>query len=436
MKFKNKKKRNDKIVFIIYLILLFCIISILFSFKFLLVIQNYFKDKDFIDKFNKNEENINLINDFPKYLHGNYSKKLIVQKAMEFAFTSYFNYCFNSDEIRPITKQCMNTYGFQSSLIESLEALLLLNLTNLYSIAKKRIKDGFQCNKMNSDLVRAEIFERGIASLIGAYILTNDKNLLKMADNCADSIINIDNKYYFPRSVLNFKNNKENDRSFENGTSIHEIISGIPEILALYKINRNEKYLKFVKDILSKLLNIYQKTGIIYGFYDSLTGLNKTNAAINKFDREYLFRIFSLCLKLDIDDPVLIKSFEKMIEINQNKNNHLITKRDEINFKKLLLDDFAFSAFSIRKYVKENLLSNEEALDIIISSFHQCYSKYGFTSFSVSNKAKLRKNNLQYSSFIGDWINTAGYLIHFNSAFLNESVFNIDGHQLYNSSNF
>ena len=73
------------------------------------------------------------------------------------------------------------------------------------------------------------------------------------------------------------------ERSWENGTSIIDIVSGFPEILSLYRLTNKDKYLNYVIDILKKLKekNHFDGNFQMFIFYDNENGNNKTSEFFN-----------------------------------------------------------------------------------------------------------------------------------------------------------
>ncbi|OHT11856.1 hypothetical protein TRFO_18538 [Tritrichomonas foetus] len=385
---------------------------------------------------NKNQENSNKskaqVEIIPLIDDENLSFENRIRNAAEFAFTSFLNHCQNSDEIRPISGQCLNLYGFYSSIVESLESLYLLNLTKLYKTAKSIISQNFKCQSFTQNINHDELMNRGIASLIGTYLVTRDKSFLKLAENCMHLIFEIEQKYYFPRPIINFQTKEGYDREWENGTSIHDIVSGLPEILSLYKITKKQIFLDYSKKLVSKLL----KSNKQCIFFDSMTGVNKSDVEMNNNAFKSYFDILNMCDSLKIESinikQLLSEQFSQT-KFYQDQYDPILRIIDEdISYysrRASTNDNFEFEA----KYVRNLLLNNRdknEITEIFRTIFNKTKSGNGFSGISFSNKNNQRKIDIQPSSFFGDWLNTAAHLLKENSSFWNESVFNVRGHLL------
>lgn len=226
-------------------------------------------------KLDNNDPFIILINDSVKKSYGNYIKR-----------------CIGYDVIRPITNECINIFGFNSSLIESLETLYLLGLTDLYELSVSYIKKNIRCSDIRW-INRHDFFSRFIASFIGIYLLTSDNYFLSLATACTDIILDIEKRKHVPSTFINLKSKEKRQKLWLNGTSLNDASSGLPEVMSLFNINKNIKYKKYV---LSRLRTIPLATNQIPPTILSYPrGFNGTEMRlINDFSAQYYHNLFIL----------------------------------------------------------------------------------------------------------------------------------------------
>jgi hypothetical protein len=67
----------------------------------------------------------------------------------------------------------------------------------------------------------------------------------------------------------------------------------------------------------------------------------------------------------------------------------------------------------------------------IIESLKEMKMGSGFSGFVKSNLGKLKKDNIQHSSLIGNWIAQAGFALTENQSFTRNGIFNSCGHLLH-----
>jgi hypothetical protein len=167
---------------------------------------------------------------------------LLLRNATTFALTSYLNHCLGSDEVNPLDGSCSETYGFQATLLESIETLRLLRLDSLFNHTLSILKSNFSCERLGF-VNRYELWSRAIGSLIGSYFLTGDHFFIDSAEKCASLALVPDRAFKFKSAFVNLKTGNVKRRIWQNGTSLREIGTGLPELLSLYEITSNRTYL-------------------------------------------------------------------------------------------------------------------------------------------------------------------------------------------------
>lgn len=473
-RFKRNRKFINPFPIIIVLLLICCFISVISSILSLNKINELMDLNNNLIKqqnFSKNSQSIekeSITHDIDQDL----SDLSLIKQMTYFGFSSFIKNCPESDEIRPITNQCLQNFGFQSTVFESLEPLYILNLAKSFNVAKEIVlkyfkkSEGHRIVFKNSNLIRSELYDRAVASLIGIFLISQDQSFLSAAKQLVSSIMQVDSKSYFPYSIINLEKQQGFERDWENGTSISDIVSGLPEILSLYKITKEDKYLNFVTDLLEKLRksNSQLNGHEMFAFYNSEDGQNRTSYFFNERNANYfrefyesLLRSYYLIDLKEIKDiiPSSILSGKNTNDVFFDSNhfsyyiNSSAPKNDvSPSLQAQFNDKFEFDATFVRNNLRkisylflnnqkdesknefENKI-NEYVINLLDETENKCKSLFGYSGLSYSSNKKQRQNNIQHSSFFGNWINTLSYALEFNITFWNRALFSTRGHLLY-----
>lgn len=437
---------------IVVLFIFFIIASIGTSFFLLLrlhkISQEISNQSSFLQSNSNQEPNFQMVlTDISN--SDNNSINYQIQSMAQLSLSSFSNCCLNSDEIRPISNECLETFGFQSTLIESLESLYLLNLTTeFHSISNEIFR---KKTLLKSPIFRKDLYERFIGSMIGSFLLTKDQRFLQLAQDITDSILEIDNQSYFPFPILDFNNKRGVIRNWENGTTLIDIISGLPEILSLYRITQDQKYLEYSKSLLNKVFQSNLKINSnakkhdkFYIFYNNLNGENVSQIISGSFSEldELLLR------SLFIVDLEEIKKLINPSRFNSRsgdlyfdsyyflQNDHSEVPIDLRAFNSLFEQDFTFDSLPVRSFIRKISISNEkyqEQTSELVSylwnaTVQKCQVKFGFSGISKSNKKSIRHNNIQHSTFFGNWLNALSQALWLNRTHWTHSLYNARGH--------
>ncbi|EAY18042.1 hypothetical protein TVAG_113860 [Trichomonas vaginalis G3] len=226
------------------------------------------------------------------FLTANTSSEIFkkLQKHGEFAFKSYFNNCLGHDEIRPITKRCLDPYGISSTLLESVETLYLLNLTDLYKQAYDYIRDNFSCYNIGW-VGRAEFYSRVIGSLIGSYLLTGDKMFYTKMAECGHLAFSVDKLTKYPKPFINIQKRDYQSKSTQFGNLINTYTAGLPEMATMYQLTGNADYLNYFTRVARKIparKNGLPFTVLLNKFLFPATMYSGPNGWISSFFNNYV----------------------------------------------------------------------------------------------------------------------------------------------------
>ena len=377
--------------------------------------------------------------------------------ATRFAYTSFVENCIGHDEYRPISKKCMDSYGFNATIIESVETLYILQQYDLYEHAYNFIRDNFSCHNIGW-VNRREMFSRLVSSFIGSYLLTGDMMFLNNAEECAMAAINIDDRFKYPKPYHNYINNSFKKRMWINGTALQDVSPGLPEIVALYHITDNPIYFKYYEKIAK---NLPRKRGVYYysiltiprgmngtmmqkmdsftvGFYNNLAiahglhPLEPTGFALNKTavitNIQYLGNKLSLLPLANAASHVtatnatfLVNGIEKLLEEADNKYADCSQLFDADGFR----FDGSYFDVMLRKGSQ-----NDKILQCIDYVVNKTKREDGFTGTRMRKDVNTdNDDDVQPSHFIGQFLK-AGALALTQDNFGKDVILNERGHIL------
>ena len=394
---------------------------------------------------------------------------ILLRNSTQFSFNSYYNNCLGYDELRPISKNCLKTFGFYSTLVESLETLILLDLKEEYLKSINFLKKNLNCNNLGL-INRREMFSRLIGSLIGSYLLASDSFFLDMAEQCSQNAIKIDELTKYPRPYHNYNNFTSIERMWINGTALQDVSPGMPELLSLYYITNNDIYLNHVKRILSKLpktpnvyhysvltiprglngttmrrmdgftVGFYHNLAIAHGLYplfDSGYVLNNTEPLIHvSYDenQEIFYPLLdSTSNVIDTFEQFFYPGIEKMFEdaLNNHKNPEKLFFKG--NFNKV--SGYRFESSFLRVLFRfGSIEKNYYLINLINYVLNKTKVLNGFSGIKHSNKGLEKFDDVQHSSFFSQFLKIGALIINNNNFHSNNFIFNEKGHIL--KSNF
>lgn len=377
--------------------------------------------------------------------------------STRFAYQNFVNACIGYDELMPNTLECMDTYGFHATIVESLETLYLLNQTDLYQHAREFIRQNLNCNDLGW-INRNEMFSRLIGSLIGAFLLTSDEMYLQHAEQCTQNAIRIDTPFKYPKPFHNYKNMSHKVRMWVNGTGLKDVSSGLPEMVALYHITRKPVYLNYYLRIVKSLPKrkgfyysvltlprgfngtvmqqmdpftapFYQNIAIAHSLYPTDAteySLNKTESitSMNYNDLSPL----QIGMMPILDAASRLTNFKSQFlygSINEHfdRTFEYYSECDKLADEKRFAFDASFLGILLRK---GNI---HQVQRCIKSSLEKQRMKNGFSGSFPHN----RLDNVQYSDVLGQWLKM-GALSIIPDKSLRNSILNDRGHILYSSS--
>lgn len=380
-----------------------------------------------------------------------------LQSHAKFAFNSFYNQCKTYDEIRPNTNKCISVYGFSSSLIESIETLHLLNLTEEYSKARNFVKTNFTCKNLHW-VSRHDYYSRIVASFIGSYLVTGDKLFYNKAVECTELINDFDYEFAFPRPNYNLNNFSYLKRSFLNGSLIKDFNAGFPELTAMYLITGDTMYLNYVQRVM-KRLPIRKRYGLpaVISPWLGMTGtyFNETCPTTSPYYSNFVLANVLYKTKLGTNH---IKYFTPNLRVSSWKDypnliaawaianqteNYFNLSNPQHRVSQIADDVTRCASGNCNEFIQENF--KFDGLDFVPMLFNDA-SMRNMTAYSISNILDQRKrefgysgialsdhdDNIQHSELFGSFLKV-GALSLMDSDILEDLVLNENGHILRSS---
>ena len=208
-----------------------------------------------------------------------------LSQSVQSSLNLYYSKCCGQDFVKPISEACSNPFGVSSTILESLELINLLNLKHIIQLSNQYLKN-HHCDKIEI-VDRHQFWTRYIGSLIGTFYLTNNFFYLKQATECALKMIKVQNNLSYPYSYVNISSSQGFNRAWQIYTPISQSISGLPELIALYKLTKNPIFEKEIERLYNSIPPLqfnssFNKT-LLYHYYNP-----KTSSFIQNSNLSYL----------------------------------------------------------------------------------------------------------------------------------------------------
>ena len=111
-----------------------------------------------------------------------------VVEAFKHAWKGYQNYAWGHDHLRPISKGAQNWFGLGLTLIDSLDTMWIMNLTEEFEEAKDWVASSLTF-KINKDVNLFETTIRVLGGLLSAFHLSGDSVFLERAKDLGQRLM-------------------------------------------------------------------------------------------------------------------------------------------------------------------------------------------------------------------------------------------------------
>ena len=219
-----------------------------------------------------------------------------IKRTMKKAWEAYKKDAWGYDFLAPQSHTGKNIYGLSLTIVDSLDTLLLMNMTEEFEEARDFLNTSF---KMETTVSFFETTIRCLGSFITTYEQTGDKMFLDLAQKLADKLMPAFDTYYgFPRTMVNLKTGECYDHLWSNGLTLLADVGSIQlEFLALSIHTHNMTYWEKAKNVLYTITSYYDLPPVRLN-YDNLLN-NVKSYSLDAFGDSY----YEYLLKLRLYSP-------------------------------------------------------------------------------------------------------------------------------------
>ncbi|EAY12717.1 hypothetical protein TVAG_117390 [Trichomonas vaginalis G3] len=388
----------------------------------------------------------------------------VLKTMIKTMFNNYFSICKNFDEIYTNRRKCINSYGIKASLLESISTLYLLGLKEEYNQVLQFLKTSYDVSTLKWVNVH-EYWTRGVGSLIESYLITNNKLFKNLAIKMADQMLKYQESEYQQCYMFDLQNGNCKKKAWLNGTSISNIVAGLPELLALYEITKDKKYVEAADSIFGKipiqdiqLHSSYGEDGSGVGPLDldgyKVSFLYNIALALTLRDNSEITSYLMECVSffpselntdyydafplLDVvkyfafaDIPVILPPEEslasKVIDAYIDPEYPAFSLSGKLSGT----TGFNFESAGLRELARTSVTDHESLkrfIKIITEGLTRTKSQKSHSSIRKSSIGKASLSNYQPSNVFGQWTNIGALAASGNLKYVNMSAFNERGH--------
>ena len=142
------------------------------------------------------------------------SRRYHVKRAMKFAWSNYQQYAFGMDELLPQTHAGINNWGgFGVTLVDALDTLCLMNMTEEFYEARDWVQSSLDYHK-DQDVSVFETTIRSLGGLLSAFDWSGDEAFLRQAQDLGERLSKaFDNETGIPDGQVNLALGKMSGKS-------------------------------------------------------------------------------------------------------------------------------------------------------------------------------------------------------------------------------
>lgn len=196
-------------------------------------------------------------------------KREAVKEAMRDAFAKYEEYAMGFDELQPLTRRGKNNFGgLGATVIDSLDTLWIMGLSDQYSRARNWVDKRLHFNKN----YQASVFEttiRIVGGLVAAFDLSGDEMYLK---KCTDLVNHLkpafETKTGIPYGQINLATGKAKNPTWARGaSSLAEFGTLQMEFIALSQRTGDPQWEKIAENIVERVRDVKYDGQVPRGLY-------------------------------------------------------------------------------------------------------------------------------------------------------------------------
>ncbi|CAF3308289.1 unnamed protein product [Rotaria socialis] len=201
--------------------------------------------------------------------------QIAVRDAMRHAWKAYRTYAWGYDELLPISKTPSMWFGIGLTIVDCIDTLYIMNMTEEYNDAREWIATSFDCDANSVDKFNShfEITIRILGGLLSIYHLTGDEIFLKRAVELGDRLlINFNTPTGLPLAEINLKRKAASGYRWTSDSALSEVGTVQLEMRDLSRISGDQKYENAADKSAAVLHNQSKKDGLVPIFISPLNG--------------------------------------------------------------------------------------------------------------------------------------------------------------------
>ncbi|XP_077986058.1 endoplasmic reticulum mannosyl-oligosaccharide 1,2-alpha-mannosidase-like isoform X2 [Glandiceps talaboti] len=219
------------------------------------------------------------VDDKPKYGPQNPRQEAVVA-AFKHAWSGYKKYAWGHDELKPISKTHSEWFRLGLTLIDSLDTMYIMGLTEEFQEARDWVANTLDVNP-NVDVNLFETTIRVLGGLLSTYHLSGDTVFLDKAVKLGDALLpcfNSNSKV--PYSDVNLKTHRAHAPKWGPDSTVSEVSTIQLEFRDLTFSTGNKKYKVAVDEVMDHLLSLPKKDHLVPIFINANTGKFRTGSTI------------------------------------------------------------------------------------------------------------------------------------------------------------
>lgn len=258
-----------------------------------------------------------------------------VREAFLHAWLNYKKYAWGQDELKPISKTGGNWLGSAATILDSLDTLWIMNLTEEFDDCRKFVAEELDFTKTRGDMSNFETTIRALGGLLSAYDLSHDHVFLQKAEQLGDLMIKAmwsgGETQIWPFATVNLRTGRGMNPTWTGGNVILSEVATLQlEFFYLAMKTGRPEFAAKILDVIVHLDQMQKEDGLypvhISPRTNKFSGSQVTLGALGDSFYEYLLKMWLITNKQAV-------GYKRMYDTAVTAAmNHLLIKSTPSNF--------------------------------------------------------------------------------------------------------
>mmetsp|Transcript_34867 Transcript_34867/g.79519 ORF Transcript_34867/g.79519 Transcript_34867/m.79519 type:complete len:609 (+) Transcript_34867:18-1844(+) len=277
-------------------------------------------------------------------------KQAAIKAAMMHSWKGYVDHAFGQDELRPLSQAGNNWLGLGGTIIDSMDTLLIMGLTEEYQKCKNWVSTSLNFDNVNMEVSFFETTIRVLGGLMTAYEMTGDEIMLTKGRDLGDRLMAAFNSPTgIPYSNVNLVTRAVSSPGWTGGATVLAEIGTVQlEFNALSRHSKDPKYSNAAMKVFELLQRTPKNQGLYPLYIDPHSGAFTVNqistGAMGDSFYEYLLKVwihrgqkdqyvkdmFDESAQGIMSQLVQLSSPSKLMYIAEQKDGSLVHKMDHL----------------------------------------------------------------------------------------------------------